>query len=193
MMILESRRINLRPIEEKDNILLHEWRNESNFIELFSNRRNPVSLEKFVLEMKRDSERNRHLQFMIELQIGEKKKSIGTIFAYDLNLTDGYIYISTYVVNEYWGKGYGIEACVLLTYHFFNTLPLHKIYFELFSYNKPSLSSLVGMGLSEEGRFRGHRFFEGQRHDLLRYAIYRDSLKRLRKLVNWFKKERKIS
>jgi len=45
-------------------------------------------------------------------------------------------------------------------------------------------------GLKEEGVFKGHRFFGGERHDVVRFAAYRDSLDRIRALDKRFR-ERK--
>jgi RimJ/RimL family protein N-acetyltransferase len=63
---LANGRIRLRPLEEKDLPTLYIWRNEQEFISLFSPRRTIITYEKFVAEHKRDTDRERHQQFMIE-------------------------------------------------------------------------------------------------------------------------------
>ncbi|MDP3729853.1 MAG: GNAT family protein [bacterium] len=184
MGILETRRIRLRPIEEKDFPILHMWRNEVEYIKMCSNRRNPVNFEKFVAELKHDSQKNRHLQLLIEIQ--EKNISIGTIFSFDLNFTDGYVFIAIYLTSEYQKRGYGAEAGILFLCYLFDHFPLHKIYFETFGYNRHSLSTLKTAKFIEEGRFKEHRFFEGERHDVIRFAAYRSCLTKMKKILSRF-------
>lgn len=89
--ILHNRRIQLRPLEEKDLPMLYVWRNESDFLSLFSPHRNIVNYERFVVEHKRDTDKSRHLQFIIESVV--RKTSVGIGYSYDFNLTDGYVFL----------------------------------------------------------------------------------------------------
>ena len=114
-------------------------------------------------------------------------KSIGFIYSFGLNLTDGYVFINTFIGESSRQKGYGAEASVLLTCYLFNSFPLFKVYYEAFGYNNSSLSMMRTAGLHEEGCFRGHRFWEGEHHDVVRFAAYRDRLDRIRRLEKRFK------
>jgi len=181
MSILETRRLRLRPIEEKDFLILHRWRNEKEYIQMCSNRRNPVNFERFVVELKHDLGKNRHLQLLIEVKDGNTP--IGTIFSFDLNSIDGYVFIATYIIGEYQKRGYGAEASILFLCYFFDHFPLHKIYFETFEYNQHSLSTLRTAEFIEEGRFKEHRFFEGKRYDVIRFAAYRSCLMKMKKIL----------
>lgn len=186
--MLESSRIRLRPVEEKDYPLLHKWRNESKFLALVSPKRELVNFDKFALEMKRAFERDRHLQFMIELK--ETGLAVGTIYSFGLNLTDGYVFINVYVDEKYERFGYGAQAGILLLCYLFDFFPIFKVYFDVFGYNSHSLSTLTSAGFKEEGRFVGHRFYEGQRFDVIRFAAFRDSIQRIRKIEERISKRR---
>lgn len=188
---LETSRIYLRPIEESDYPVLHKWRNEFRFISLFSARREVVSFDNFVKELKREFERNRHLQFVIERK--DKSIPIGTIFSFNFNQIDGYVFMNTYIDSAHENRGYGPEAIFLFTHYLFTFLPVRKICFEIFGYNKLSLSSIrsgESYGFCEEGRFKEHRFFEGKYHDVFRFAVYRSSVGKVDSLLERFQNRR---
>ena len=186
---LETSRILLRPIEESDYLVLHKWRNEFRFLSLFSSRREVISFDNFEKELKREFERNRHLQFMIERK--DDKGSVGTIYSFSFNQTDSYIFINIYIDEHYERIGYGAEAVTLLVCYLFKFLPIHKIYFEAFEYNGLSLATLRNAGFYEEGRFKEHRFFDGKRYDVFRFAAYRSSLEKLVPLLERFQNRKR--
>lgn len=130
---LETSRIILRPIEESDYPTLHKWRNEFRFLKLFSSRREVASFDTFTKELRREFERNRHMQFIVERK--NEKVPIGTIYSFNFNQVDGYVFINTYIDEVYENMGYGAEAVALLVCYLFKFLPIHKIYFEAFEYS----------------------------------------------------------
>lgn len=173
----ESRSIGLRPIEEPDYPILLHWRNEERFLRLFSSRRNIVSLTEFVAETKRVLENGpRHIQFVIVRK--KDNKVIGTTYSFNLDLTDGYVFINTYMDEEVERRGYGMIATLLLIRYLFDSFPIHKIYFEVFAYNELSHSTMKSAEFIEEGRFKDHRFYGGKRHDVIRLAFYRDAFEK---------------
>lgn len=186
-IIFETRRLRLRTIEEKHIRLLHKWRNDQRFLSLCSVRRNIIDFENFVSELRRDFERDRHIQLVIELK--KKPDIVGTIYSYNLNLVDGHAFLTIYLEEKYERKGYGPEAVAIFLDYLFNTLPLNKVYFEVYDYNKLSLSTLRTAGFVEEGRFKEHRFVGGKRYDLLRFAVYRKDFTKHERFINKLKKK----
>ena len=75
-------------------------------------------------ELKRDFERDRHLQFMIERK--SDSKLIGTIYSYNYKRADGYAFITTFIVNGFRKRGYGAEADALFLMHLFKSLNFLK-------------------------------------------------------------------
>ncbi|MDP3763995.1 MAG: GNAT family protein [bacterium] len=188
---LETKRILLKPVEESDYPILYKWRNEFRFLSLFSAKREVISFENFTKEIKREFERNRHLQFIIERK--DKNIPVGTIFSFNFSQVDGYIFINVYIDSEQESRGYGVEAIVLFVHYIFTFLPVHKVCFEIFGYNVLSLSTMQNgkrYGFCEEGRFKEHRFFNGSYHDVFRFAIYRDSLDKIINLLKRFQGHR---
>ena len=188
---LDSRRMILRPICDGDNQQLCEWRNDVDYLKMVSNKRSLVSLEAFVSEQKRAFQTDRHLQFMIELKKDGLLVPIGTAYTFNFNLTDGHVFLNLYIEGEYRGCGYGPEAGVLTVCYLFDFFPLYKVCFESFGYNDPSISMMKTVGLGQEGVFKGQRFFGGERFDIVRFAAYRDSLDRIRRLCERFQKKPK--
>lgn len=189
MSDLKTSRIELKPVESSDLPILHKWRNEFRFLNLFSLGRNLVSLEEFAKEHQKDTERERRMQFMVMLR--EKNLPIGTIYTLNLNQIDGYVFIGTYIDEQHERMGYGAEAVALLVHYLFKFFPIHKIYFEVFAYNKLSLSTLRNAEFVEEGHFKEHRFIDGARYDVIRFAACRSSLKKLNCLLKKFQNRRR--
>ena len=189
MSDLATSRITLSPVEESDLPILCKWRNEFRFLELVSPRRNLLNSADFAREHKREFEGNRHLQFMVILKDGNAP--IGTIYSFSLNQIDGYVFINTYIDEKHERMGYGAEAVTLMVCYLFKFYPIHKIYFEAFAYNKLSLSTLQSAGFIEEGRFKEHRFLNGVRYDVVRFAAYRNSLEKLEPLKERFQNRRR--
>ncbi len=179
---LTSRRLILRPVAEGDFANLHRWRNSATYLKMFTSKRTIVSEAHFREEQRRCFSRGRHLQFIIERKTD--RASLGTIFSHTHSAADGYAFINTFIDDPFVGRGYGAEASIILSMHLFESFSLHKIYFEAFAYNRPSLAVMQGAGLAEEGVFREHRYFDGQRHDVFRFALYRDNCAKIRSLYH---------
>lgn len=75
--------------------------------------------------------------------------------------------------KEYWGKGYGSEAKLLLLKFAFDTLNLRKICSDVLAFNERSISYSLKCGYKEEGRLREHRFRDGKYWDEVRLAVFR--------------------
>jgi len=173
--------VHLVPFDSSIHLpLLLAWRNEASFLANCTHHRNKLSFEEFEAELHNDFRNDRYEQYLIF----REGKFIGTIYSYDLKKTDGYIFVTTYVAIEARGTLACFEAFTLYLFHLFSSVPsLHKIYVEVYSYNTVSHKILIKAGFQEEGCFREHRLFGGQRHDLYRLAFYRNQLDSVRKQI----------
>jgi len=171
--ILKGASLELHEFQEEHLPILLLWRNSDDFMELCSTRRNHVSPEEFSAELNSDLKRDRHLQFMIV----RKNECIGTIYSYNLNRTDGHVFVTTYVAKVWRDKGYGAESVITFLEYLFREYGLHKVYAEVYSYNLESLRALTSGKFIEEGRFLGHRLYHNERHDLIRMAFFMSQFK----------------
>jgi RimJ/RimL family protein N-acetyltransferase len=109
---------------------------------------------------------------------------IGTIFDYGLKKAEGYTFFAIFLIREVESKGYGTEAVVLFLHYLFINYNLYKVYAEVYEYNTKTLGMLKKGGFVEEGRFRGHRVYEGKRYSLLQLAYFREQLPELEAFLN---------
>jgi len=76
--------------------------------------------------------------------------------------------------KDYWGKGYGTEAKLLLLKHVFDTLGLEKICSTVLSTNPRSKAYLEKTGYKEEGCLRRHCLVDGKKVDIFVMALFRE-------------------
>ncbi len=180
---METRKVILRPVKDEDLAIIFRWRNSDKFRNLFHYKDSKISYEEFIREFQRDA-KVRQVQSVVVEKINNTP--IGLIFSHSMSRDNGHCFINLYVDEAFQVRGYGVQAFALLFCYLFEHYSLHKIYFEVFEYNALSLSSLTTAGFTEEGRFREHKFHNGKRHDVLRFAAYRNSIPRFKKIVDHF-------
>lgn len=172
MQEISARGVVLTEVTESDLQILFKWRNSSHYMNSCSTRRNILDLDQFKNELISDFKKDRHIQYMIKFGL----KPIGTIYSYNLNKTDGFVYVTTYLEKGNEHRGYGAIAFSLFVNFLFESLELFKIYCDVYSYNTESLKVLKNAGFVEEGVFKGHRFLNNKRYDLIRLAFFKEML-----------------
>lgn len=76
--------------------------------------------------------------------------------------------------KEYWGKGYGTDAKMLLLNYAFNTLGLRKVCSSVYDFNSRSLDYNKHCGYKVEGVLRKQRFKAGKYCDEILVAVFRE-------------------
>ena len=71
----------------------------------------------------------------------------------------------------YWGHGYATEAARATVAYGFDTLGMHRIYASCFSHNQVSARVLEKIGMTYEGRLRGHICKWERFYDLEMYGM----------------------
>ncbi len=100
---------------------------------------------------------------------------IGTMGLHRISWEDGVATTGAIIgEKEYWGKGYGKEAKMLLLDYAFNTLNLRKICSSVKAFNGRSLSYNKRCGYQEEGRRVKQFFVDGEYHDEILLAVFRE-------------------
>ena len=100
---------------------------------------------------------------------------IGTMGLHRISWEDGVATTGAIIgEKEYWGKGYGKEAKMLLLDYDFNTLNLRKICSSVKAFNGRSLSYNKRCGYQEEGRRVKQFFVDGEYHDEILLAVFRE-------------------
>ena len=76
--------------------------------------------------------------------------------------------------KDYWGKGYGTDAKMVLLDYIFNTLNLHKVCSSVIAFNKRSLHYSLHCGYKIEGRRRRHMFRNGRYWTIIELGLFKE-------------------
>ncbi len=80
---------------------------------------------------------------------------------------------------EFWGQGYGTEACRLILDWGFNRLNLNSIFLRVFADNQRGVRSYEKVGFKHAGMLRQHAFRDGVYLDMYYMDILRDEFNAL--------------
>jgi RimJ/RimL family protein N-acetyltransferase len=172
---LEGGGVALTPLEREHIRFLHQWESDPESLHLWSGRRTLLSESEFEESM---SERLRESVHVFLIVTDKAKKPLGFTYSYDVSLLDGFAFVTSFFSPPARGRGFGATAGILFLDYLFSYFQLYKIYCEVYQYNEASLNLLKSSGFDLEGEFREHRFLGGERHSLLRYALYRKNFYR---------------
>jgi RimJ/RimL family protein N-acetyltransferase len=100
---------------------------------------------------------------------------IGLVFDYDRTPEDGWTKAMTMLQEESVGHGGGVIATALLMDWLFQSLPLRKVYHEVYGYNASVVRIWRKLGLVEEGVLKADRYWNGAYWDLHIFALYREA------------------
>lgn len=170
---LATKRVALRPVQDGDMPFLLTCRNDPIFLATCTTQRNIMNQEGFAREVK---------TYSIPMIITRRETSepVGFIYARNVNKIDGLAFVNTYISEHHRTRGYGPVALLLFMRHCFQTMEqLHKIYLDAYEYARsvsPMTTGIQRFGFVLEGRFKEHRVHDGKRWDMLRFAVYRESL-----------------
>lgn len=93
---------------------------------------------------------------------------------YQLNEDGGVAEIGYFLLQEYWGKGYGVEMAQAMVDDLFNETAIHRICASCQAENKASEQIMRKLSMTCEGVHRNTRYKDGQWYDEVKYAILRD-------------------
>jgi RimJ/RimL family protein N-acetyltransferase len=110
-------------------------------------------------------------------------RPVGLVFDYDRTLDDGWTRITALVQEESIGRGAGVIGACLFMEWLFQTLPLRKMYHEVFAYNENVIRMWRKVGLTEEAVLKEDRYWNGAYWDLHVFALYREAWPKVRDRV----------
>lgn len=169
--MLKGKYVILRPVEEHDLPLLVCWRNDPESRRFFFS---PflISLggqKKWYEELQSDRSR---ILFMIETVEGT---TVGTIGLEKIDWRNQHAAIGQFLLAaEHRGLGYAEEAGRLLIQYAFQELNLHRLYSEIFAWNRPVIEWDKFYGFQEEGVLRQAVFSGGMFQDVVILSLLRE-------------------
>ncbi|MBI4992015.1 MAG: GNAT family N-acetyltransferase [Candidatus Harrisonbacteria bacterium] len=172
VVFLKGKKVILRPLnKETDLEHITRWINDHEVtqyltIYLPTTRKNE---EGWLDSLNKDKE---NIVLAIETLDG---KFIGTMGIHQINWKDRTATTGALIgEKEYWGKGYGTDAKMLLLEYAFHTLNLRKICSVVFSFNKRSLRYSLHCGYKIEGTKRKQMFRKGRYWDEIILGLFKE-------------------
>lgn len=154
--------INLRALKKSDSDLILNWMKNDKLRYLIGTTFPITELEHENWFQNRMLEKDNRM-FVIEL---ENETAIGIVGFKNLDWINSNSELFIYIGDEnYWGKGYGKEALKLLINFAFNSLNLHMLYLEVFSYNENATKMYEKLGFKKDGILRQSKYQDGQYYD----------------------------
>jgi RimJ/RimL family protein N-acetyltransferase len=154
----------LRPVERADLHTMRRWMNDPEVTQ-FLMRVFPL-MEKEEDEWFESKHRSTN-DFTLAIVEKKEQKLIGSIGLHGINWQHRVATTGTVLgEKEYWGKGYGTEAKMLLLDFAFNTLDLYALRSCIIAFNERSIAYGKKCGYEEVGRMpKWVRGQDGKRHD----------------------------
>lgn len=174
VVFLKGKKVVLRPLEKEDLERCRRWINDPD-VRYFLKHLSPYTAEdeEEWFEKARKDRNAVHLAIVAAGQ--DEPAHIGNIGLMRISWKDGTAVTGTVIgEKEYWGKGYGTEAKMLLLEHAFHELGLRKINSSVWEFNDRSLRYSDKCGYKEEGRRRKQMLRGGQYRDEVLLAVFRE-------------------
>jgi RimJ/RimL family protein N-acetyltransferase len=183
--VLRGKKVLLRPVKRSDISFFLKWFNDPEVTQYLAMYlpMTEMAEEKWI-ENQAGPVSNRtgtgidHLTLVIEAVEYGINRPIGTCGFHAIDQKDQ---VATFGIaigeRDYWSKGYGTEASVLLIGYGFRQLNLHRISSDVFDFNERSLKLHKKVGFVEEGRQRKAIFKNGHYCDRVLFGLLREEWK----------------
>jgi RimJ/RimL family protein N-acetyltransferase len=117
--------------------------------------------------------------YIFGIELNEPKQLIGTCGFHTVSAIHRATELGIAVWNkQYWGKGLGTEALILVLNYGFNILNLHSVYLTVIEDNLRAQRAYLKVGFQSAGRHRQAVYQDGTYKDLLLMDILADEYRR---------------
>jgi RimJ/RimL family protein N-acetyltransferase len=169
------------PDPAADPGIFARWMRDSEFVRLMdSDPARLMSIEKHKDRLEKDlleEQKSDEIFFMIRTL--KEEKTIGFIGLDGIRWVHGDAWIGIGLgEREFWGRGYGTDAMLVLQRYAFDELNLHRLSLAVFEYNQRAFRSYEKAGFFVEGRARKFLNRDGHRYDMIFMGILRDEWER---------------
>ncbi|MCD5381015.1 MAG: GNAT family N-acetyltransferase [Candidatus Pacebacteria bacterium] len=170
----QSNRVTLRPVSESDCDVLTKWINDPD-VQQYLEAYLPMTKNEEMTWIK--TIQTRDIGSLVVMIIADGKP-IGNMCISGIDHRQGTAVTGTLIGNtDYWGKGYGTEAKMLMLEYAFNVLNLRKICSDVIAFNTRSTSYSLKCGYKIEGYRKKQYFAKGKYWDQVQLAVFRKDWK----------------
>jgi RimJ/RimL family protein N-acetyltransferase len=164
-------RVTLRPLKEDDAPRLTKWINDPKVTQFVTAYLPTMEVEEREWIKSLTTRKTTNIVVMLVVD----GVPIGTMGIHGIDYRHGIATTGALIGEpDYWGKGYGSEAKMLLLEYAFNTLNLRKINSEVIAYNERSTQYSLKCGYKIEGRRRLEHYAKGEYWDVIQLAVFRE-------------------
>lgn len=164
-------RVVLRPIEKSDAARMTIWLNDPEVTQYLTSHTPLTQREEE--EWIDGLQKTKHHQIVVAISVDGTY--IGNMGIHRINWRSRTAITGAVIgEKEYWGKGYGQEAKMLLLNYAFNTLGLRKISSDVIAFNERSIKYSLGCGYKEEARLKAQHFRNGEYWDEVILSVFRE-------------------
>ena len=170
IIFLEGKKVNLRPLDSENDVeVVTRWRNDPE-VRHFVCECFPRTKKDELEWLNEKSDNN------IVLAIDTKKGNfIGIMDIHRINHLSRTATTGAMIGEKnYWSKGFGTDAKMILLNYAFNTLNLRKIGSRVFNFNNRSINYSKRCGYKEEGVLKKEHFIDGNYVDEILLAVFRE-------------------
>lgn len=164
-------RIDLRPLCKEDMNVITVWINDPD-VHTFLTTKKPMTLESELDWYEELRKSSTDMVFVIVLK--ETGEAIGVMGLHQVDHMNGTATTGSFIgVKEYWSKGYGTEAKMLVLDFAFNTLNLRKVCSSTYDFNIRSQRALMKCGYKVDGVKKKHKYRKGRYCDEVFFAVFK--------------------
>ncbi len=162
----------LSPVEEGDIVRMQRWINDPEvwqFLAMYM----PMNfrVEKKYFETMYESPN----EIPLAIVLREGNQHIGSIALHKIDWKNRFATTGMLLGGkDFWGKGYGSRAKILLLHYAFAELNLQRIKSRVYSFNERSQNALKKCGYVQEGVSRREFYRDGKYHDVLEFGLLRE-------------------
>ena len=170
--MLKGKKVTLRPVRRSDLKLFLEWFNDQDVIQYLSAYLPMTEMgeEKWIEDLEKEEKK---VIFVIETK--EEKKPIGTCGLQEIDYKNQRADFGISIgEKDFWSKGYGTEATMLIIDYGFSQLNLNRISSAAFGFNTRSRNLHKKLGFKEEGCRRQNWFRNGKFQDDIMFGLLRE-------------------
>lgn len=172
VVFLQGKTLYLRPPTEKDIPFFVRWMNDQDVTQFLASYL-PIT-ETDEAEWLDRLHKNKDKDIVFVIVDTKTDRPIGTMGLHRINWKDRTATTGALIgEKQYWGKGYGSEAKMLLLHYAFHSLNLRKICSLVLSFNGRSKAYSEKCGYTVEGVLKKHIFKNGRYWDEIHMAVFR--------------------
>jgi len=167
--MITGKKIALRPVEESDYPLIHNWMNHPE-IWRYMDYEVPYSLA----DVKEDIDRSRKEGQPFTIMVGDRP--VGRIGLNQFRRRDRICSLYMFIGEPaFWGQGYALDAVMTLLDYAFDRVDLHQVELWTLADNNRAIKMYARCGFVEEGRLRERSFKEGRWVDRIVMSVNREA------------------